>query len=133
MIKWYDADKFWPARDSRNILVEGGTLIYLKDEYSFNDHNVAAWVKFYCLVEQAEPWSDNFEKEFKLDGAIIYGIQQYCCTSEEGRKSHRQYFDKIGCYEENIRDFARDKELTASWDSIYKWTYLDNEDEEVIL
>ena len=124
-MQWFDADQCWPGPYSRNIIVDGWTHVTLKEKYKMKDHGeMGAGIKFYCLVEEPEPWSGDFDNHFSLDGAIIYEIDQYCCTADEVKKAHEEFFREIGCHSFTIRKFIYTKELKAPWDSIKRWAYL---------
>ena len=131
-MKWISAYKYWPAMDSRNMIVDGEVYLYLKPKYTMPDHSepIMVCVAFYCLVKDSQPWTGTYNNQFSLDGALIYEFKSYCCNGEGDKEEHDKYLRDIGCYPSNIMKFLDKKDFTAPWDSIKRWAYLKDKKHE---
>lgn len=130
-MKWIDADKYWPTKDSENILVDGVEYITLKSIYTLPDHDeVVLDIGFFHILQHPQAWSysEDYANKFSLDNAYIYKIDPGCCNVPEKRKGHMDFIRSLGINRYNLKDFVSETEnFTSCWDTIIRWAYLNDE------
>lgn len=126
-MKWNDAQKIWPGLGSLGAVVQGYAFLPLKDEYKMEGHEIGAYFKFYCLVEEMGFPNGGFGEDFSLEHAMFYEFDEFCCNAPEVKEAHEKHFKKIGCGYYNIRKFVNKKSLHGSWDCIERWAFLEED------